>query len=72
MTKKTLTALPGGCAAFAILSFSSVSQAQEIKGTELKRGDLTGTNMEIVVGVYELPPGSSIPCTPTPEKKPST
>jgi quercetin dioxygenase-like cupin family protein len=61
MTKRTLTAVIGGCTAFAILSLSSLSQAQEIKGTELKRGDLTGTNMEIVVGIYEIPPGASIP-----------
>jgi quercetin dioxygenase-like cupin family protein len=61
MTKKTLTALLGGCTAFAILAFSSVSQAQEVKRTEVKRGDLTGTNMEVIVGIVELPPGASVP-----------
>ena len=61
MTKKTLIALLGGCIAFATLSFSSVSHAQEAKRTELKRGDLTGTNMEVVVTVFELPPGASVP-----------
>ena len=28
--------------------------------TELKRGDLTGTNMEIIIAVLEVPPGSGI------------
>jgi quercetin dioxygenase-like cupin family protein len=28
--------------------------------TELKRADLTGTNMEIIISVLEVPPGSSI------------
>jgi quercetin dioxygenase-like cupin family protein len=35
--------------------------AQETKRTELKRADLTGTNMEVIVSIIEAPPGSSIP-----------
>jgi quercetin dioxygenase-like cupin family protein len=58
---KALTALLGGCTAFAFLVFSTVSQAQEIKRTEVKRADLTGTNMEVIVGIVELPPGASVP-----------
>jgi quercetin dioxygenase-like cupin family protein len=61
MTKKALTALLGGCTALALLAFSTVPQAQEIKRTEVKRADLTGTNMEVVVGIVELPPGASVP-----------
>jgi quercetin dioxygenase-like cupin family protein len=35
--------------------------AQETKRTELKRADLTGTNMEVIVAITEAPPGSSLP-----------
>jgi quercetin dioxygenase-like cupin family protein len=34
--------------------------ADEPKRTVLKRADLTGTNMEIIVSVLEVPPGVSI------------
>jgi quercetin dioxygenase-like cupin family protein len=39
----------------------AVTQAQEVKRTELKRSDLTGTNMEIIVTMMEAPPGSIVP-----------
>jgi quercetin dioxygenase-like cupin family protein len=39
--------------------FSVTAQAQSSKRTELTKGDLTGTNMEIVVGIVEVPPGAS-------------
>ncbi len=41
------------------LSMASTAFAQTNR-TELKRGDLTGTNMEIIISVLEVPPGSSI------------
>jgi quercetin dioxygenase-like cupin family protein len=41
------------------LIFSTTAQAQSSKRTEVTKGDLTGTNMEIVVGIVEVPPGAS-------------
>jgi uncharacterized cupin superfamily protein len=41
------------------MSFSASTQAPSSTRTELTRGDLTGTNMEIVVGIVEVPPGAS-------------
>jgi quercetin dioxygenase-like cupin family protein len=41
------------------LPFSAAAQAQTSKRTELTKSDLTGTNMEVVVGVVEVPPGAS-------------
>jgi quercetin dioxygenase-like cupin family protein len=41
------------------LTFSVAAQAQTSKRTELTKGDLTGTNMEIIVGTVEVPPGAS-------------
>jgi quercetin dioxygenase-like cupin family protein len=41
------------------LTFSAAAQAQTSKRTELTKSDLTGTNMEIVVGTVEVPPGAS-------------
>ena len=38
--------------------FSGMSLAQEAKRTEIKRADLTGTNMEIIVQLVESPPGT--------------
>ena len=39
------------------LTFSAVAQSPETKRTVLTKGDLTGTNMEIIVSVLEYPPG---------------
>jgi quercetin dioxygenase-like cupin family protein len=36
---------------------TAIAQTNRI---ELKRGDLTGTSMEIIIAVLEVPPGSSI------------
>ncbi len=47
-------------AAFFIVSIGSAALADEPKRTELKRAELTGTNMEIVIAVLEVPPGASI------------
>jgi len=41
------------------ITFSAAAQAQTTKRTELAKGDLTGTNMEIVVGTIEAAPGTS-------------
>jgi quercetin dioxygenase-like cupin family protein len=38
---------------------SVAAQAQSSKRTELTKGDLTGKNMDIVVGIVEVPPGAS-------------
>jgi quercetin dioxygenase-like cupin family protein len=41
------------------LIMSMTAHAQSSKRTELTKGDLTGTNMQIVVGTVEVPPGAS-------------
>ena len=38
---------------------SATVRAQSSKGTELTKGDLTGANIEIIVGTVEVPPGVS-------------
>jgi len=38
---------------------SGFAQAQTSKRTELAKGDLTGTNMEILISTVEVPPGAS-------------
>jgi hypothetical protein len=43
-----------------ILLLAGTAYAQETR-TELKRADLTGTNMEIWTAVYEITPGTEIP-----------
>ena len=50
-----------GLAALVALGLicSATAQAQSSERTELTKGDLTGTNMEIVVGMVEVPPGAS-------------
>jgi hypothetical protein len=50
-----------GAAAIAVTIVAGFAQAQEIKRTELKRSDLTGTNMEVIMGVLEAPPGAVLP-----------
>src|SRR6516165_2299102 len=61
MIKSTGMSFLAACTLAALVSFCGTSQAQESKRTELKKGDLTGTNMEIVVGLVELPPGATVP-----------
>jgi quercetin dioxygenase-like cupin family protein len=46
-------------AAVLFISLASAAFAQTNR-TELKRGDLTGTDKEIIISVLEVPPGSSI------------
>jgi quercetin dioxygenase-like cupin family protein len=46
------------CAA-AFIGFAYAQEATT--RTELKRGDLTGTNMEVVVSILEVKPGETIP-----------
>ncbi|MBV9455893.1 MAG: cupin domain-containing protein [Bradyrhizobium sp.] len=47
--------------AFTSLMFvaSTTAFAQSSKRTELTKGDLTGKDMDIVVGIVEVPPGAS-------------
>jgi len=47
-------------AASLLLAITAFAQAPQPNRTELKRADLTGTNMEIVIAVLEVPPGSAI------------
>jgi quercetin dioxygenase-like cupin family protein len=47
-------------AAFLVVALASAALADEPKRTVLKRSDLTGTNMEIIIAVLEVPPGVSI------------
>jgi hypothetical protein len=53
--------LLAGVAVLAVTTVAGLAQAQETKRTELKRSDLTGTNMEVVVGILEAPPGAVVP-----------
>jgi quercetin dioxygenase-like cupin family protein len=46
-------------AAIFFISLASTALAQTNR-IELKRGDLTGTDKEIIISVLEVPPGSSI------------
>jgi quercetin dioxygenase-like cupin family protein len=46
-------------AAVLFISLASAAFAQTNR-TELKRGDLTGTDKEVIISVLEVPPGSSI------------
>ncbi|MCA1378894.1 MULTISPECIES: cupin domain-containing protein [unclassified Bradyrhizobium] len=43
---------------FAALTFGAQAQTNR---QELKRADLTGTNMEIIVSVVDVPPGNGLP-----------
>ncbi|WOH67987.1 cupin domain-containing protein [Bradyrhizobium sp. BWA-3-5] len=47
--------------AVAFVSLTATAQAQTPTRTELKRADLTGTNMEIIVVVVDVPPGAVLP-----------
>jgi quercetin dioxygenase-like cupin family protein len=49
------------CTLGAFVVLCGASQAQDTKRTELKKGDLTGTNMEIIVGLVEIAPGATVP-----------
>ena len=43
---------------FVAATMATAASAQEIKRTEIKRSDLTGTNMEVVMAIVEIPPGA--------------
>ena len=47
-------------AGFAFLALTCSAHAQDATRTELKRGDLTGTAMELVISVTEAKPGERI------------
>jgi hypothetical protein len=51
-------------AAISAVAFASLAQAQDLNPKnrqELKRADLTGTNMEVIISVVENEPGETIP-----------
>jgi quercetin dioxygenase-like cupin family protein len=50
-------------ALFAALVTWSVfgASAQDVMRTEQKKADLSGTNMEIIINISEVPPGGLIP-----------
>jgi quercetin dioxygenase-like cupin family protein len=50
-----------GAVALTSALIGSASAQDSANRKELKRADLTGTNMEIVVSISELKPGESIP-----------
>ena len=43
-----------------LLLFSTTTAYAQTKLTELKRADLTGTNMEVIISVAEVPPGNTL------------
>ena len=45
-------------AALLAACVSVTASAQEVKRTEIKKSDLTGTNMEVIMSVVEAPPGA--------------
>ena len=45
--------------AFLSILASTTVYAQSSKRTELTKGDLTGKDMDIIVGIVEVPPGAS-------------
>jgi quercetin dioxygenase-like cupin family protein len=47
-------------AALLLISMVASASADEPKRIVLKRADLTGTNMEIIVSTLEIPPGNTI------------
>jgi quercetin dioxygenase-like cupin family protein len=47
-------------AALLLISMVASAPADEPKRTVLKRADLTGTNIEIIVSTLEVPPGNTI------------
>ncbi|KWV45707.1 hypothetical protein AS156_23395 [Bradyrhizobium macuxiense] len=44
----------------ASIALIGQTHAEGIKKTELKKADLTGKNMDIIVSVLEVPPGESL------------
>lgn len=47
--------------ALFVVAFPCIVAAQEVKRAEVKRSDLTGTNMEVIMSVVEVPPGATLP-----------
>ncbi|MCK1423925.1 cupin domain-containing protein [Bradyrhizobium sp. CW12] len=45
----------------ALIFALTVSASAQSNGQELKRADLTGTDMEIIVSVVDVPPGNELP-----------
>ena len=54
--------IAAGLAALAAIAFVGLAQAQDSPNRkELKRADLTGTSMEVILSTAEYKPGDSIP-----------
>ena len=45
---------------FLLAAVTSAQAQSAIKRTELKRGDLTGKDMDVIVSIVEVPPGESL------------
>lgn len=45
---------------FLLAAVTSAQAQSAIKRTELKRGDLTGKDMDVIVTIVEVPPGESL------------
>ena len=61
-------------AAISAVAFASLAQAQDLNPKsrqELKRADLTGTNMEVIISVVENQPGETIPLCSSPYRVPA-
>ena len=54
--------VPKRVSLFAIVTICSMfsASAQDAKRTELKKADLTGTNMELIISITEARPGDGI------------
>lgn len=48
-------------AALVSMALSVEAFGQQPTRTELRRSDLTGTNMEVIVSITEAPPGATLP-----------
>jgi quercetin dioxygenase-like cupin family protein len=58
MTTRTFTI--AATMAFAAVALATLTQAQDSPfRKEIKRADLTGTNMEVIESIVEIPPGQS-------------
>ena len=56
---------------FVFVLMIGSANAQSTIRTELKRGDLTGKDMDVVVSVVEVPPGEALARVSIPAKRSS-
>ena len=60
MTTHTRTLTIATMVAFAAIGFATLAQTQDSPfRKEIKRADLTGTNMEVIESIVEIPPGQA-------------